>query len=90
MTDDFDNDDEPPALTPYAIRLAEDRQVVGIFVAENLDRLADLVDQCCDPSATEYLRLGYGGVYVPDRTEAQFPARLAALSPCATRSRSRP
>lgn len=75
MTDDFDNDDEAPALTPYAIRLAEDRQVVGIFVARDLDELAYLVDQCTDPSGTEYLRLGIGGVYVGGPTTAQWPAR---------------
>lgn len=75
MTDDFDNDDEEPALTPYAVRMTEDRQVVGIFVARDLDELAYLVDQCTDPAATEYLQLGRGGVYVGSATDAQWPAR---------------
>lgn len=74
---DGDDDDFEDELVPtaFAVRLAEDQQVVGIFVAVDLDQLADLVDQCCDPAATEYLRMGVGGVYVGTPTAARWPAR---------------
>lgn len=73
---DADNDDDLEfGRKAYAVRLAQDRQVVGIFVAEDTEELAYLVDQCCDPAGTEYLRLGVGGVYVGSPTTAQWPAR---------------
>lgn len=58
----------------YFVRVAEDRQVVGIFVAASLTNLRDLVDQCCDPEACEYAACPEGGFYVPDRTAATWPA----------------
>lgn len=73
---DVDEDDDLE-LTPsaFAVRMSADNQIVGIFVAVSLDHLADLVDQACDPAATEYLSLGIGGVYVGSRTPSQWPPR---------------
>ena len=73
--DNDDDDDLEMEPSAFAVRMADDHQVVGIFVAVDLDHLADLVDQACDPAATEYLRLGTGGVYVGSRTPAQWPPR---------------
>lgn len=73
--DDADDLELEPAPSAFAVRMSEGHQVVGIFVAVDLDHLADLVDQCCDPASTDYLRLGIGGVYVGSRTSAQWPPR---------------
>ena len=59
----------------FAVRRSENQQVVGIFVALELNQLADLVLQCCDPTATEYLMLGPGGVCTDVLNPAQWPAR---------------
>lgn len=65
-------------MTAYLVRLADDHQVVGIFVAEDVDELAYLVDQACDPRATEYLELTSGGAYVGGQTAAQWPLRMVS------------
>ena len=57
------------------MRRSDDQQVVGIFVAVGLNQLADLVLQCVDPTTTEYLVLGSGGIYAALPTTAQWPAR---------------
>jgi len=75
MAVDADDFEGEPTRAAFAVRVAEDHQVVGIFVADGLDHLAHLVDQCCDPAGTEYLRLGMGGFYVGGRTNARWPAR---------------
>lgn len=80
MEADNDHDDDDLELdsesSAFAVRMSDDHQVVGIFVAEDLEQLAELVDQCCDPASTDYLKLGIGGVYVSARTAAQWPARM--------------
>lgn len=63
-------------LTPYLVRVGRSHEVVGIFAATDLDHLAVLIDQCCDPAGLECLSLGEGGVFVPSRTDAQWPARF--------------
>lgn len=62
-------------MKAFAVRRTESRQAVGIFVAVGLNQLADLVLQCTDPTATEYLLLGPGGIYAALPTLAQWPAR---------------
>ena len=61
------NSDHPDqvssALTAYAVRLAVHQNVVGLFVASDVIQLADLVSQAVDPTATEYLVLGPGGIH---------------------------
>ena len=51
------------ALTAYAVRLAVHQLVVGLFVARDVDQLADLVGETIDPTTTEYLVLGQGGIH---------------------------
>lgn len=84
MTDDDDDDYElygaEDELQTYAVRVAEDHQVVGIFAARSEEVLALIIDEVTDPSAVEILELGEGGFYVPAKTEAQFPMRLLTTS----------
>ena len=60
-------------MNTYAVRVAHNKEVVGIFVAPNFDILAAIVDEACDPGICEWLRLGAGGYFVSDATEAQRP-----------------
>ena len=62
-------------LAAFAVRLSKTHQVVGVFVAVELNQLADLVLQCVDPTKTEYLVLGPGGICTDLSNTAQWPAR---------------
>lgn len=68
-------------MQAYLVRQGSDRQVVGIFVAKDVDQLAVLIDECCDPSGCEYLPAGAGGIYQSGRTAAQFPIRYIGEDP---------
>ena len=57
------------------MRRSDDRQVVGVFVAVGLNQLSDLVLQCVDPTTTEYLVLGPGGIYAALPTTAKWPSQ---------------
>jgi len=46
----------------YLVRLKENREIVGIFVAER-SSLDIAIDECCDPGACEYVKLSMGGIY---------------------------
>lgn len=68
-------------MQAYLVRQGRDRQVVGIFVAKDVDQLAVLIDECCDPSGCEYLPAGPGGIFQSRRTDAQFPIRYVGEDP---------
>jgi hypothetical protein len=55
------------------VRVAADKQVVGVFVAPSLVMLAALVDECCDPNTCEYAPAGIGGIMVEEPTTATWP-----------------
>jgi hypothetical protein len=57
----------------YFVRVAADKQVVGLFVAPSLLMLATLVDECCDPNTCEYAPAGMGGIMVEESTTATWP-----------------
>jgi hypothetical protein len=57
----------------YFVRVAADRQVVGLFVAPSIVTLATLVDECCDPDSCEYAPAGMGGMLVERPTRATWP-----------------
>jgi hypothetical protein len=38
------------------------RELVGIFAAQSIESLCDLVDQCTDPNCCEYRVMGEGGI----------------------------
>lgn len=62
-------------MNVYFVRMAADRQVVGIFVAANVKELAGIVEECCSPLGTEYALMPAGGYFVEDATDASWPAR---------------
>lgn len=63
-------------MNVYLVRAASNGEVVGVFAATSLARLALVVDECCDPGVTEYLEVGEGGYYVPHATSAVWPPRF--------------
>lgn len=62
-------------MQAYFVRMQNDRQVVGIFTANSIESLQDLVDECTDPADCEYLVMGEGGLFQPSRVKGQFPPR---------------
>lgn len=54
--------------TAYAVRLKADQSnphdFVGIFIANSMDMLAEMVDECCNVEACECARLPQGGIYM--------------------------
>ena len=55
------------------MRKSANREVVGLFVAPSLLKLASLVDECCDPAHCEYAFAGTGGLMVPEASAATWP-----------------
>lgn len=56
-------------MKAYLVRLRDraelrSHELVGVFVARDLDDLFWLIDQCVDPYACEYRRLSEGGFYM--------------------------
>jgi hypothetical protein len=49
-------------MPTFLFRLIDTHDLVGIFVAQNIGRLADLVDECTEPDDCEFLRMPAGGV----------------------------
>lgn len=49
-------------MSAYCVRLIDNGEIVGIFSASSLDSLAELVDEVCPVSLTEYARLPDGGM----------------------------
>ena len=47
----------------YVVRLVENKDLVGIFIAESVQQLILLIDEAEDPDVCEYASLGSGGVY---------------------------
>lgn len=50
-------------MSGFVVRLAGSKEIVGLFVAESIDRLRWAVDEVCDPHECEYVRIGSGGIY---------------------------
>jgi len=57
----------------YFVRKADNREVVGLFVAPSVVVLAALVDECCDPNICEYAVAQAGGLIVPDVAASKWP-----------------
>lgn len=49
-------------MQAYLVRLADTRDLVGFFVAEDVDELEVIVDECTDVPDCEYLELPEGGI----------------------------
>ena len=80
-------------MPAYLVRTADEHDLVGFFVADDLDELLELVDECTAPDACEYLELPSGGIFwdkpgvaVPiaidenDQPKAEIPWSKADMS----------
>lgn len=52
------------AYQAYLVRLIDNREFVGVFVAGARAQLADLIDELCPPSRCEAAPIHVGGIYV--------------------------
>ncbi|PPQ16349.1 hypothetical protein CV770_26765 [Bradyrhizobium sp. AC87j1] len=52
----------PLAQCTYLVRIIETRDFVGIFVADDEDDLAFIMDECTDAPGCEYVELPMGGI----------------------------
>jgi hypothetical protein len=50
------------SVRAYLVRLIENRDLVGIYVARDMDQLLFLVDECTDIDGCEYVKLPAGGI----------------------------
>jgi hypothetical protein len=80
-------------MPAYLVRTTEDHDLVGFFVAEEVDELIDLIDEGTDLGVCEYLELASRGLYwndpvvpVPikvdenDQAEAEIPWSKADMT----------
>jgi hypothetical protein len=49
-------------MPTYLVRLIDNHDLVGVFVANDLEQLALIVDECTDPGACEFQRMKPGGL----------------------------
>ncbi|KZD20349.1 hypothetical protein A4A58_19100 [Tardiphaga robiniae] len=49
-------------MPTYLVRIIETRDLVGVFSADNIVQLIDIVDECTEPDECEYTRMGPGGI----------------------------
>ena len=49
-------------MPAYLVRLIKNRDIVGIFVADELEELVEAVDGCTDIDACEFAELPLGGI----------------------------
>lgn len=66
-------------MNPYIVRLdgsqKHPHELVGIFVAKDVEQLERLVDECCDTDGCEYMVLPEGGLYWGDHVGFTVPYR---------------
>jgi hypothetical protein len=60
-------------MRAYFVRMAANKQVVGLFVASSISSLAANVDECCDPESCEYAVAKTGGIMLEAPTAATWP-----------------
>jgi hypothetical protein len=49
-------------MPAYLVRLISNRDIVGLFAADDFDNLVVTVDECTDVSACEFLEMPDGGI----------------------------
>lgn len=49
-------------MPAYLVRIIDTHDLVGVFSADNIDQLIILIDECTEPDACEYTRMGPGGL----------------------------
>jgi len=57
----------------YLVRRGCDREIVGLFAVQRADDLTLAIDEWCDPSGCECLKLGPGGLYRPEANAPSAP-----------------
>jgi hypothetical protein len=53
----------------FFVRVIRTRESVGIYAAESIAQLFDMVDEQCDPGACEYVTLPPGGIMLNTKAE---------------------
>src|SRR5689334_21767505 len=59
----------------YLVRLAFNKELVGLFVSPSAEHLGEFVDECCDPSLCEFVKLPPGGVFRSEAGAPRVPTR---------------
>jgi hypothetical protein len=49
-------------MPTYLVRIIETHDLVGVFSVDNIRQLIMIVDECTEPDACEYTRLGPGAI----------------------------
>lgn len=49
----------------YLVRMIDNQEAVGVFVADDFDELIYVVDEVTDPSLCEYAEINNGGIMWP-------------------------
>jgi hypothetical protein len=49
-------------MPTYLVRIIASRDLVGVFSADSIIQLIDIIDECTEPDACEYARLPPGGI----------------------------
>jgi hypothetical protein len=62
-------------MAAYIVRTIDDHDIVGFFVADEMDDLLIAVDECTEPADCEYIELPAGGIFWPS------PAIAVPLKP---------
>jgi hypothetical protein len=65
-------------MPAYLVRIIDTRDMVGFFVADEMDELIVAVDECTDPGDCEYIEMPPGGIMW---TSPAIPVPLKAGDP---------
>ena len=57
-------------MAAYLVRIVETHDIVGFFVADQMEDLLMAVDECTDPADCEYVELPPGGIMWTSRAIA--------------------
>lgn len=60
----------------YLVRLIDDQEAVGLFSAEDMDTLFDLIDEVTDPALCECAEISDGGMIWPSGGARSIPIPL--------------
>jgi hypothetical protein len=68
-------------MPAYLVRIIDTRDMVGFFVADEMDELIVAVDECTDPGDCEYIEMPPGGDPEDDDSKSEeLPWAKAELS----------
>ena len=64
-------------MSAYLVRLKKSHDPVGLIVADNLEELADTIDEIASPYECEYVKLRRGGIVFPGQTVTRWDIEAA-------------